>query len=247
MQKRKGIIPRETLERAVERQMRWRDLLERMSTEALRRREAEELRPQLGPCVTISREAGAGGGEIARLVGEKLGWKVLDKEIVEFMAERFRVDRNILDSLDETKSNWIQETLGALLDHRLISQDAYVAYLGRMMMLAAYQGRVVLVGRGGQFFLPSAAVVAVRIVAPEADRVRHVGEAAGRGEEEARELMNEIEEGRDEFVRRYFRKDITQPDLYDLIINSSSFGFEGSAELIVAACHVRGFADQSQP
>jgi cytidylate kinase len=228
------------LEEAVERQMLWRNLLERLAEETKAEREAAEVRRELGPYIAISRESGAGGEEIARLVGETLGWPVLDKQIIEFMAERFHVDRNILGLLDETKTNWIQETLGSLLDHRLISQDAYLAHLGQIILLAAYQGHVVVVGRGAQFFLPREHGLAVRIVALEKDRIAQIRQIGKTSEQEARRVMLEQEQGRNEFVRRYFHHDIDQPSLYDVVANSSSFKHEKTAELIVAVYRLRG-------
>jgi cytidylate kinase len=240
MAKHRESWERKMLEEAVERQMLWRDLLQRLAEETKAEREAAELRHEIGPYIAISREAGAGGEEIARLVGETLGWPVLDKQLVEFMAERFHVDRNILSLLDETKTNWVRETLGSLLDHRLISQDAYLKHLGYVIMLAAYQGHVVIVGRGAQFLLPRDRGLCVRIVALERDRIRQICQGGQLSEQEARRLMRDVDENRKEFVRRYFHHDIDQPSVYDFVLNSSSFGYEKTAELIVAAHRLQG-------
>jgi cytidylate kinase len=231
---------RRVLEHAVERQFRWRNLLERIEEEVQAARRAEEIKPRLGPYISISRQAGAGGGEIAAALGEKLGWQVLDKTIVESMAERFHMDPAMLALFDETKTNWIRETLGSLLDPHLVSQDAYVAHLGQMVMLAAYQGHVVFVGRGAQFFLPRERGLCVRIVAPEKDRVAHLRDQAQVSDKEARGLLSKIEQGRDQFIRRYFRHDTADPALYDLVVNSAIFGWEKSAEVILAAYRLRG-------
>lgn len=231
---------RRVVEEAVERQFRWRDVSARIEEEVRAARRAESLPPRLGPYICISRQAGAGGGEIAAVLGRKLGWKVLDKRIVEAMAERFHMDAGILALFDETKTNWIRETLGSLLDHRLVSQDAYVAHLGRMVMLAAYQGDVIFVGRGAQFLLPRERGLSVRVVAPEKDRLAHLREQAQVSEKEARHLLREIEQGRDQFVARYFQHDVAEADLYDLVVNSSAFGWEKSAEVILAAYRLRG-------
>ena len=245
MAKHKEPWERELLERAVERQMRWRNLTEKLADEVEARRTAEELGPRLGPYIAVSRQSGAGGSEIGRLVGEKLGWKVLDKQIVEFMAEQFHLDRNILGMLDETKTNWINETLGGLLDRRLVSQDAYVDHLGKMLLLACYQGQVVVVGRGAQFVLPRERGLAVRVVASAADRLHRVCQRGDLSEHDARQEIDEIDEGRAAFVRRYFSKDVSDPELYDLVVNSSSFGIENAAEAIVAAYRLRGLEGSS--
>lgn len=230
---------RRVLEEAVERQFRWRNLADRIEEEMQAARHAEEIKPRLGPYISISRQAGAGGGEVAAALGQQLGWQVLDKSIVERMAERFHMDAAMLELFDERKTNWIRETLGSLLDHRVVSQDAYVFHLGQMVLLAAYQGHVIFVGRGAHFFLPRERGLTVRIVAPERDRVAHLREQAQVSEKEAQSLLSKIENGRDEYVRRYFRHDAADPSLYDVFVNSSIFGYAKSAELIVAAYRLR--------
>lgn len=246
MKRTKDPEERRVLEEAVERQFRWRNLLQRIEEEVQSARRADQLKPRLGPYVTISRQAGAGGGEIAAVLGQILDWQVLDKSIVERMAERFHMDPAMLSLFDETKANWIRETLGSLLDHRMVSQNTYVAHLGRMVMLAAYQGHVIFVGRGAQFFLPRERGLAVRIVAPEKDRVAHLREKAGLSEREAHRLMSELDQGRDEFIRRYFQHNSADTTLYDLVVNSSIFGVQQSAEVILAAIRARGM-DHHEP
>ncbi len=54
-------------------------------------------------------------------------------------------------------------------------------------------------------------------------------------EPDARRYMHEVDQGRREFVQRFFHHDITDPHLYDMVINTEGFGIEGAAEEIIAA------------
>jgi cytidylate kinase len=184
--------------------------------------------------VTISREAGAGGGAIARLVGERLGWQVFDKGLLDRMAEQFHEPRDMLDLVDETPSNWVYDVLGAWMDHRIITHDRFVAHLSRVVYKVARHGQAIFVGRGAQFLLPRKQVLAVRIMAPEKFRIQQIAQCKGLDEAAARRFVRETDEGRRDFVARFFHHDIAAPDLYDLILNVERFGPVGTAEQILA-------------
>ena len=76
-------------------------------------------RPSLGPYVTISRLSGSGGSSIAQLLAEDLGWRVLDRELVEGLARELELDPHRLELMDETRTNWLRDTIFNLLDSKL--------------------------------------------------------------------------------------------------------------------------------
>jgi hypothetical protein len=185
--------------------------------------------------VTISREAGANGEEIGRLVGQRLGWEVLDRALLDQMAQRFRESRGLLEMVDETPGNWAYDVVGAWLDRQVIPHEKFVAQLSRVVRTAARRGKLIFVGRGAQFLLPRDKVLAVRLVASERYRVAQIMAAEGLGEADARQFMHDTDEGRRKFVKRFFRRDISDPHLYDLVINSERCGLSSAAAQIVAA------------
>jgi cytidylate kinase len=83
--------------------------------------------------------------------------------------------------------------------------------------------------------LPREKVLAVRLVAPEGFRLKRIMQSTKLGEREALRYMHELDRGRREFVQRFFHHDITDPHLYDLLINTERLGIEGAAEEIIAA------------
>lgn len=195
----------------------------------------EAVTSRLGPYLSISREEGTGAGEIAHLVGQGLGWEVLDKEILDFMAEHYNLQRNILEFVDETTANWLHEAFSNLIDRQVISQQAYVKRLGSILLLAAYHGKVVLVGRGAQFLLPRDRGLAVRLLAPEKYRIEYVMRLKGLTPDAAKKHIDEKEKGRRDFVHRFFHKDPEDPHLYDLVLNVGKCGPRATADLIIAA------------
>ena len=185
--------------------------------------------------LTISREAGAGGSEIAAIVGKRLGWKVFDKNLLDHVAERFHHDRSMLNIVDETRSNWVFDVLGTWMDSTVIPHETYVSQLSRVILAAARQSNFIFVGRGARFLLPREKVLAVRLVAPEGFRLKRIMQYHKLAEADARRHMHEVDKGRREFVQRFFHHDITDPHLYDLVINTEGLGIEGAAEEIAAA------------
>ena len=121
-----------------------------LNLEAQRRRyekqSASELSVDIHPYVAISREAGAGGEAVARRIGEILGWDVLHRELLDHMAEKYHLRRDMLGMIDETTSNWIIEVFGKWLDPRIVTQSEYIVHLGQLVLLAAQHDSTVFVG-----------------------------------------------------------------------------------------------------
>jgi cytidylate kinase len=223
---------------AAERQMQAWALTQEMETRAIcaeRAASRTQLAEQVHPYLSISREEGAGGSEIALLVGQELGWEVLDENLLDRVAERFHVSRMMLELVDETPSSWVYDVLGTWMDRQIVPHEKYVAQLGRVVLAAARRGHVVLVGRGTQFLLPREKGLAVRLVAPLKCRTEQVMRRDRLGAAAARRLIEQKDRGRREFVERYFHRDVDDPHLYDLVINVAGLGPIGAAEQIVAA------------
>ena len=220
---------------AAERQMqawaRGGEIADRAIQQAAGRRPAGEL----GEFITISREAGAGGSEVAEALGRKLNWEVLDKNLLDQVANRFDLSREMLKLVDETQANWAHDVLGTWLDPKVIPHEKYVVHLGCVILAAARQGNVVLVGRGAQFILPRERGLAVRIIAPRKYRVQRIMNQRDLSAADARRFIEEVDLGRTEFAARYFHHDIDDPHLYDLVINTQGTDPDRAAELIAMA------------
>ena len=133
---------------AAERQMQQWLFLHKSQDKASSASSAGAPATGIGPYLTISREAGAGGSRIARLVGEAVGWEVLDRKLLECVAERYHTSPAVLELVDETTTNWITEIFGNWLDSASVTQMQYVCRLSRVILMAAQAGKVIFVGRG---------------------------------------------------------------------------------------------------
>ena len=218
-------------------QVRFREILQKIASDP-----ASDARPktQLGPFLTVSRQVDSGGAEVAKQVGLRLGWVVFDRGLVDTLARQLDLSPELLELKDETRSNWFTDTLLNLLNSRLVLQDSYVQMLGRIMLLAAYDGRVVIVGRGGHHFLPRDSGLRVRVVAPREVRIERLRTRGGVSTPEAVKQLRELDKNRDDFIRRHFRCRPDDPGQYDLVLDSDTFGIDGAVELVVQALKLRG-------
>ncbi len=203
------------------------------------RASSSEFPVEIQPYVAISREAGAGGAAIARRVGKLLGWDVLNRELLDQMAEQHNLPREMLGLVDETTSNWIIEVFGKWLNPRLVTQSEYMVHLGQLVLLAAQHESRVFVGRGAQFILPAERGLSVYLLAPMESRIRRICEVHNCSETDARHFIHDTDKGRRDLVKSHFSKEIGDPHLYDLVINRMHTTMDDAAELIAQRCRSR--------
>jgi cytidylate kinase len=218
--------------------MRLRCLLERATLNDEPRHE-----PALGPYLTVSREAASGGTEVASRAGERLGWRVLGRELVRDLAHQLELEPRLLELMDETRVDWFSETLLNLFNSRLVFQGSYVSMLSRTIALAACNGPVVIIGRAANLVLPPKHGLRVRIVAPREFRVAALADREGLELRAASSRLDELDASRADFVRRHFHIKAADPHYYDLVIDTFRIGIGPAADLVCRALELRGLTE----
>ena len=198
------------------------------------RREAQ-ARVQPRPVVTVSREFGALGASIARLVAVKLGFECWDQELVQEVSESISKPEQLLASVDERHHSMVLDLLAALFHREEGRAHEYRRELVRVIKALAKKGSAVIVGRGGQFIVAPSKALRVRVTAPLRDRVLGVQKRHGLTPQEAERKVRRVDQERAAFMKDGFDGVITDTENYDLVLDSSSFGREGSATIIEAA------------
>lgn len=173
--------------------------------------------------VTLSREPGSGGCQLARELALKLGFDLFQQEILNAMAESARVNPQFLAPCDEKGLSVIEDCINAVVRERHFWQDEYSKHLVKVVGTIAKHGRAVIVGRGANFLLASAKDrLRVRVVAPLEWRVARVAREFGVSPAVARSRIERREADRRAYVRKYFNADITEPQHYDLVLNTEN-------------------------
>src|ERR1022692_3686960 len=124
--------------------------------------------------IAVSREAGTYGAAIAREVGNRLGWPVYDRELLQRIADDMGVRRTLLESVDERRQGWLSECLASLFAVPEVTEVAYFRQLVETLLSLAAHGECVIVGRGAAVVLPLATTQRVRVAAPLEHRIKAV-------------------------------------------------------------------------
>lgn len=207
--------------------------------------------------ITISRQYGSGGTEIALRVCDLLDYRFVDKEIIaravdevgltsgEVVAftEHHSKMRMFVDRLLYPGPNVVAEVavrgLGDGQETLAVEEldKAEALKLVRSAIHAGYKnGNAVILGRGGQAILGELpGVLHVRIVAPMRDRVLRIQERAHIDMERAHQLALRRDRKRYEYLRDLFGVDINEPTLYHLVVNTGKLEIEDAAQVIVHA------------
>jgi cytidylate kinase len=184
--------------------------------------------------IAVSREAGCNGALIAARLGERLGWLVYDRLLLERIAEEMGLRSSLLAGVDEKRMGWLRECIAAFSATPAVSGSAYVRHLVEMVLSLAAHGECVVVGRGAAQILPAATTLRVRLVAPLEERVAVAQARLGSSEAEAARWVRTTDRERLSFVRDHFHMDPCDPHGYDLVLNTARLSIEEAAEVIEA-------------
>ena len=227
-----------TIDRLVEQQVRkWRNLMEEgRYDDALKHQQATG-----NPVITISREPGSGGSEIARKLSKDLTMDLMGGQIIQHVAESAKMSRKVIESLDEKEVTRRDSWLAALFRDRHLWPDEYLQHLTKVIGTIGRYGNAIIVGRGANYILPQNIAFRVRIVAPLDDRINYVMDDRKCTKAEAEQYVVKTENNRKAFVRKYFNADVTDPRQYDIVVNTGGITIEGATEAIKVAFRMRRY------
>lgn len=193
------------------------------------------VRRRHGPYLLISREKGAGGSAVAKRVGARVGWQVFNDEIIDAIAQKAQVRRELVESLDEHDRTAIQDVVGRLLQQQPLGLREYLAHLQEVLLTLGRQGKVVIVGRGAEYVLPSQHGLRVHMVAPVDVRVGRIAHGENLSNKEARAAIAKADRERKNLARKHYRRDWADPLHHDLIINTAELTVPAVAEVVIAS------------
>ena len=190
------------------------------------------IQPKFYRIITVEREYGCGGGEIARQVSERLGWKLWDHALTEEIAKAANVECAAVERCEERADTGFQRLVKVFWrgsyersmpshDEEPFGPDRFVAVGEQVMEKVAREGRCVIVGRGAPYFLRDhAEAFHVFLYASHAEKLRRLQEL-GKSVKEAEEQLETIDRDRITFVKRYFDADWPTRCLYHMMVNTA--------------------------
>lgn len=188
--------------------------------------------------INLGRQFGAGGLQIANNIGSMLGIPVYDKELITKAAERSGFSKEFFERRDEKKGfHLFQNILGigrtTSLPQNYINDDDLFKIQSEVISEIAEKESAVFVGRAANYILRDRECLDVFICAPKADRIKRVAERLSLSPEEAEEMIEKKEKVRADFYNFFTFGEWGKSSDYDLCVNSSLLGIEGSAKFII--------------
>ena len=195
--------------------------------------------------ITISREYGSGGGEIATRLARHLGWQLIDHDIVERVAREMGTSIEEAEARDERSEGFLARAFnnmqfldpafmaGASPEALLSNEETYLETVSRIVTAAAAQGHVVIVGRGSQVLLAQQRdVLHVRIIAPFEKRVAYVMQREGVDQAAAESRIKMKDHDRMKHLETAFHRKSDDAHLYDVVLNTSFLNLDSAVEII---------------
>ena len=204
------------------------------------------------PIVTISRQYGSGGSEVAERVARALGWHLYDNAVVDEVAVRLGISPAEVSAREERMPSLAERLASAISlsapemmptvgDVALPpSEERIVEVTGRVMEEAVQAGPAVIVGRGAQCLLATRSdAIHVFCYAPLDALAAYAVTNLGVKPDEARKTVVEMNARSEEYVKRHWKRDWRAVANYHLCVNTAWLGLDGAAELITQVARER--------
>src|SRR5258708_412953 len=204
--------------------------------------------------ITVSREYGSGGGEIATRLARKLGWQLIDHAVIEQAARELGVYKTEVEKHDE---EYVESNLSRILNRiqnfvtsipaptaapgsasspPAIETLAYQDTIRHIITAAANTGHVVIVVRGGQVLLADRReVLHIRVLAPLELRVAYVARREGLAMDAARTRVQAKDRARGRYMQTQYHCQHEDPHFYDLVIDIAVLDLDSAVDLICLA------------
>lgn len=176
--------------------------------------------------ITISRQFGSLGTEIAQVLQQELHFASLDKQTLEeALVSQYGIPEENVERYDEKKP--------PLWDIFSSDKDKYLHFMKTAIYNFARQDKCIIIGRAGQMLLRDIpGTLHVRVLAPKALRIKRLQERFGYDDRLAEQLIRHSDHDRVGFHKFFFHVNWEDVSLYDLMVNTQLFSIQQAAELI---------------
>jgi hypothetical protein len=224
----------------IEKARRYVESHPKLSTHSIQK----EIDTSAGPCITISRETGARADVISELIVElferyksnnPVPWTVFDKNLIEKVIQDYHLPHSLSKIMAEKKYSAVKSIMVELLGGQPPIFNLIHKTTQTILQLAQI-GNVIILDRGANIITSKLHnSFHVRLVAPLEYRIDHVQELYNYDRTKAIDFIKHEDMDRKDFVSTYFHKDVSDPLLYNLVINTHENNDMVVAEIIVNA------------
>jgi len=192
------------------------------------------------PFVTLSRQAGAGGISVGKLLRDKLEivnedgckWMCFDRDLLREVINEHDLPQDLAGYMDETQYNAFLKWMDDAFSHKP-TWSMLVRKTSETIRHLAHRGHVIIVGRGSSIVTRSLqSGVHVRLVGSPEKRLLHLREYYRLDLDEAQQVADREDRGRAQYFKDHFGRDIDDACLYDLVLNTDLISYERAADII---------------
>ena len=202
--------------------------------------------------ITISREVGSGGGSVGRKLAEKLNVNYINKQLIQALEERFNLTSSGIEHLKNKKKHWFTDlfeqvapapkatikvggyTFNREFQEAVTVEDIYEAEK-EILNAIADEGSCIITGRSAFFVLKDRPnKVDIFITASKEARIERIMAKQEKTKEEAAKLIETIDNGRDNYVKRYTGLSRYDMRNYDLILDMDYLTEDEAVEKILS-------------
>jgi len=202
----------------------------------IEKREKEQELLEFPPTICISRKLAVGAVEIADIVGEKIGYRVVDQQILQHIATHANLSEKTVAIFDERYPGKITELVTLAFGEKAFIKSDYTKQLFSSVYAIAALGPTIFVGRGVHLLLSREKLLAVRIISSVQFRVQRLASLLNISREEAAKQIRELDQQQTAFFREVYDKKDASPYEFDLVINCDYIKDPKSvAEIILSA------------
>ena len=179
----------------------------------------EEPQEVLKPAICLSRKIGVGALEVADILSEKLGYRVVDRQLIEHISEEAKLSEKTVSIFDERYPGKLSEFLAYAFGEKSFIKSDYTRHLFSAIYAIAGLGPTIFVGRGAHLVLPRQNTLAVRLICSKGYRVKRLAEILDATEEVVEKKLGQLEKEQRKFFKSVFGKKDATPYEFDVIIN----------------------------
>ena len=197
--------------------------------------------------ITISRQFGAGGKTLGKMIADRLGYIFADDDIIQMVAEMANVSPHWVESVEKEAGGKLSRVISSMVSKRLvdrilknergyIDEKIYLDYLVVIIAQIAEEGNVVILGRGSQYILHDHPDAFHVLLINELDqRIRFMEEHYDLNRSRAEHVVHNEDKRRIQLYRKLGKIDYDDPSLYHLVLNMGRIALPEAAKLICGA------------
>lgn len=194
------------------------EYVRRMNLDDIRRK-MEKLNADIFPAICFSRNIGVGALPLAELVGRNMGRRVIDRQIIAYIADETELSRESIQTFDERRPGLLKELMCLALGDQAFGLTDYARHLFTTAFLLARTEATIFVGRGIHLMLPRSKVFAVRCIGSMDLRVKNIAKGLSVSEKKARQIIQHADEEQAEFFRKVHGKEKASTHEFDMVLN----------------------------